>query len=42
MTAMFGVRKRAEEFAVALDGNPDVTALRPELRELVGVAERTA
>lgn len=38
MTAMFSVRRRTEEFAVALDGNADVTALHPELRELVGVA----
>ncbi|MGZ4429499.1 MAG: DUF5667 domain-containing protein [Nocardioidaceae bacterium] len=38
MTTVFGVRKRAEEFAVTVDGSPDVTALHPEMRALVGVA----
>lgn len=38
MTTVFGVRKRAEEFAVTVDGSPDVTALHPEMRALVGIA----
>jgi Domain of unknown function (DUF5667) len=38
MTSLLSVRKRSVEFAVAVDGGPDVTSLRPELRQLVSVA----
>jgi hypothetical protein len=37
MTSLLGAKKRAEEFAAVVDGGADVSTLRPELRELVGV-----
>jgi hypothetical protein len=37
MTSLLSAKKRAEEFAAAVDGGADLTGLRPELAELVGV-----
>jgi Domain of unknown function (DUF5667) len=37
MTSLLSAKKRAEEFAAAVDGGADPAGLRPELADLVGV-----
>ncbi len=37
MTSLLSAKKRAEEFAAAVDGGADRSGLRPELADLVGV-----
>jgi hypothetical protein len=37
MTSLLGAKKRAEEFAAAVDGGADRSGLHPDLAELVGV-----
>lgn len=38
MTSLLSVRKRAEEFAAAVDGGSELTAINPDMRQLAGIA----